>query len=77
MMPRLWCGRVVCRGRSMLSCLRIDRSEMALSVNSLLKKKRVMQTRHGRTALNVFSDSGENRHFWYEKTPPPEFVFLA
>jgi len=27
--------------------------------------------------LNVFSDSGENRHFWYEKTPPPGFVFLA
>jgi len=27
--------------------------------------------------LNVFSDSGENRHFWYEKTPPPEFVFPA
>ncbi|CAD9223610.1 hypothetical protein BCEN4_350133 [Burkholderia cenocepacia] len=37
----------------------------------------MMQTAHGRTTLNVFSDSGENRHFWYEKTPPPEFVFLA
>jgi hypothetical protein len=36
-----------------------------------------MQTTHGRPAFNVFSDSGENRHFWYEKTPPPGSVFLA
>jgi len=36
-----------------------------------------MQTEGGRPTLNVFSDSGENRHFWYEKTPPPAFVFLA
>jgi hypothetical protein len=36
-----------------------------------------MQTTHGRRVLNLFSDSRENRRFWYEKTPPPGFVFLA
>lgn len=36
-----------------------------------------MQTAHGRPTLNVFSDSGENGYFWYEKTSPPAFVFLA
>ncbi|WP_279612213.1 hypothetical protein [Burkholderia sp. BCC0397] len=39
MMPRLSFGRVVCRSRLMLSCLRIDRSEMALSGEFIVEEK--------------------------------------